>query len=255
MTRINVWILGSSGNLGRALAQEIDATKSNVVNMLYLVDQVAFPSCYPLSNCNTKFLEADIADGDFIQALEPNLQIPHLFINLVAKDYPVTSAGLCANSTHPFSLNTEEYNRSMAVTAGTTYNLVRLIIEKQISSAHLVLIGTIYNYMLPDPAFYSPDKSLYKPVSYSSAKHAQKALMHQAAVYLANVGGRCNSVAFGGINLDQSAEFKQAYSLRAPQMRLVPLNDAIKTLIWLAFDSPPSVNGAELLVDGGMSLT
>ena len=255
MPRSNVWILGASGNLGCELAKMIDSSEYQSVSTLYLVDRVPFPCPSCIANCETRYLVSDIARGDFMATLKPNFAIPQIFINLIAKDYPVTTTGLPEASSHPFSVTTEEYSSAMSITAGSSYNLIRLIIENNISPVHVVLIGSIYNYMLPDPHFYSANKSKYKPVSYGSAKHAQKALMQQAAVYFAQNQGRCNSIAFGGIDLDQSEAFKAAYSKRSPQSRLVPINDALDALKWLAFHSPPSMNGAELVIDGGISLT
>lgn len=255
MPRSNVWILGASGNLGCELSKIIDSSEYRSVNTLYLVDRVPFPCPSSIVNCEVRYLVSDIARGDFTAPLKPDFTIPQIFINLIAKDYPVTTIGLSEGSSHPFSVTTEEYATALSVTAGSSYNLIRLIVEKNISPVHVVLIGSIYNYMLPDPRFYSADKSKYKPVSYGSAKHAQKALMQQAAVYLAQNDGRCNSIAFGGIDLDQSEAFKVAYSKRSPQSGLVPINDALDALKWLAFHSPPSMNGAELVIDGGISLT
>lgn len=255
MTKSNVWILGASGNIGRELAKLIDNEKHEIVSTLYLIDRVEFPFASSLVNCHTRILTTDVSDGDFIAPLNPSFDVPQIFINLIAKDYPVNSDGLTTESSHPFSLTTSEYVSSFSVSAGTSYNLIKLIIEKNVSPAHLVLIGSIYNSMLPDPLFYSFDKSLYKPVAYSSAKHAQRALMQQAAVYLAKLNSRCNSIAYGGIDLDQSEYFKRAYAARSPQSSLVPLKDALDALIWLAFDSPSSMNGAELLLDSGISLT
>jgi len=255
MSKSNVWILGASGNLGCELSKLIDRSKYQFISTLYLIDKAPFPCPSSLVNCHTSYLTSDIANGDFITPLKPDLEIPQIFINLIAKDYPVTSVGLSTGCPHPFSLTTDEYTTAVSVTSGTSYNLIRLIVEKNIAPVHLVLVGTIYNYMLPDPRFYSFDKSKYKPVAYGSAKHAQKALMQQAAVYLAQNQGRCNSIAFGGIDLDQSEEFKRAYSERCPQSQLVPVNQALDALKWLAFDSPPSLNGAEIVIDGGISLT
>jgi L-rhamnose 1-dehydrogenase len=92
---------------------------------------------------------------------------------------------------------------------------------------------------------------------YTPTKAGQRSLMQSIAISLGPFGIRCNSVLPGtivtDINKDDLTPEKTAYfNSRVPLRRLGMPDDVAGPVVFLASDLARYVNGAELLVDGGM---
>ena len=118
----------------------------------------------------------------------------------------------------------------------------------------IILISSIYETQLPDSSLYSDLKNtIFKPIAYSSGKAAQAPLLKQAARILGPYGGRCNCLSFGGIKGNQNEKFIEKYSKKTPQGKMIEIDEVIKMILWLFNDSPKSINGENIMVDGGFS--
>ena len=251
-------ILGSNGNLGRKLVDFFPAFLSKY-KYIFCLDKDSANCDEALAQSQSiKFLTCDAISDNYIENILTQLPDKNFHfdvINLIAQDYPVTSSGLSGSHSSPFSISVNEYIDSISVTAASSYHLIKQIIDLELLSSSIWLIGSIYDRVLPSPSLYSDDNSLYKPIAYSSGKYAQIPLRNQAAVYLAPYGGRCNSLSFGGLKLDQSADFIERYSKKSPSNSLVPVSHALKMIKWALLDSPSSLNGSDILIDGAFSLS
>lgn len=246
-------ILGSNGNIGKALTN-CKATLENRFASVYCIDTVYDEKC---ANDELFFkpIVADVVNTNYLSTLSVSPSLNRLTIlNLVAQDYPVTSVGLGQNYSSPFCLDTLDYLQSVAITAGSSYNLFHQIDKHKFFDSSVWLVGSIYNKILPDPSLYSEDKSIFKPIAYSSGKYAQLPLRDQAAVYFGPYGGRCNSLSFGGIRTNQNQIFIERYSYLCPSGQLVEMEEVISTIIWALTNSPASMNGADIMVDGAFHL-
>ncbi|WP_063405986.1 MULTISPECIES: SDR family oxidoreductase [Prochlorococcus] len=247
-------ILGSSGNIGTSLLQNVDELL-NKYKHIYCID-ININGAIPDSRSTSlSFIEADAVHTEYFQHLPVSCDLFKLdALNLIAHDYPVTSLGLSDKFNSPFQLSTQQYIASLGVTAGSSYNLIRQIQMYNFIDPSIWLIGSIYNQILPDPFLYSDNSSVYKPIAYSSGKYAQLPLRDQAARFFAPTGGRCNSLSFGGIKSSQDHEFIKKYSSLCPAGRLVDISEVTSTIIWALIHSPDSMNGTDLLVDGAFHL-
>ena len=89
-------ILGSNGNLGKALL----ANKNKFFekfSCIYCFD-VRHEDSLSIDNDSLKFIVADVVQTQYLSDLNLDPSLHRLtFLNLVAQDYPVTSAGLGEN--------------------------------------------------------------------------------------------------------------------------------------------------------------
>ena len=250
---INLIILGGSGNIGLEILKNIE--HNQIFSNIYVFDLNTEPLLPFKNNLKIKIIEKDVVFDNYLQDIiksktRDNLKI----VNLVAKDYPVTKSGLEDKFKNPFSISTKEYVDSLSITAGSTYNLLKQIIDLKILKVEVVLISSIYEKTLPDPNLYSENgEKKYKPIAYSSGKAAQSPLLKQAAIIFGEAGGRCNCISFGGIKSNQNDVFIENYSKKSPQNKMVPISDAVKMILWLLLESPSSLNGENIMVDGGFT--
>ena len=93
---------------------------------------------------------------------------------------------------------------------------------------------------------------------YTPTKAGIHSLMQSAAIALGPYGVRCNSVLPGAIITDlnredlEAAEKRAYFEKRIPAGRLGQPDDVADCVVFLASDMARYVNGAALLVDGGM---
>ena len=246
-------ILGSNGNLGTALIS-MNSKFHKKFQRTYCFD-VKHENCPLDQDGSVEYIVADVVRSSYLAKLQLDPSSYKLTIlNLVAKDYPVTSSGLAQNFSSPFCLGISDYLSSIAVTSGSSYNLLHQIDQLGFQDSSVWLVGSIYNRILPDPILYSDDRSIYKPIAYSSGKYAQLPLRDQAAVYFAPFGGRCNSLSFGGIQTNQQQSFVDKYVSICPSGQLVSMDEVVSTIMWALLDSPQSMNGADILIDGAFHL-
>lgn len=250
-------ILGANGNIGSMILDSCQDLLQKY-DYIFCLDKDAHPQANSIVNSSIHFVICNAIKDDYLRNLVAqfgNEKFELDALNLIAQDYPVTSSGLSSIYTSPFSIEVNEYVQSLAVTAASSYHLIKQIIDLKLLSSSVWLIGSIYDRVLPSPSLYSDDNSLYKPIAYASGKYAQIPLRNQASVYLAKYGGRCNSLSFGGIQFNQSRDFVDRYSAKSPSNCLVPFSDVLKMIKWALLESPKSLNGSDILIDGAFSLS
>ena len=246
-------VLGGAGNVGISLLDEL--LKINLFKTIYVLDINTEPLNFLKDNIKIKIINSNIIYESYLEKIlfqEKNNEIK--IINLVAKDYPVTKDGLNKEFNNPFSISTNDFISSLEITTGSTYNLFHQLSNLGFYKVDVILISSIYEIKLPDPDLYSDNKNkIFKPIAYSSGKAAQSPLLKQAARILGPHGGKCNCLSFGGIRSNQNKIFIEKYSKKSPQGKMIEMHDVIKMILWLLIDAPDSINGENIMVDGGFT--
>ena len=116
-------------------------------------------------------------------------------------------------------------------------------------SSDLGLIG-------PDQRLYEQegvpaDQQPVKPVTYSVIKSGLIGLTRYLATYWATKGVRVNALCPGGIEADQSEDFKERLHSRIPMNRMAKKDDYQGSILFLVSDASSYMTGATLSVDGG----
>ncbi len=246
-------VLGGAGNIGISLLDEL--LKINHFKTIYVLDINIKPLSFLKDNIKIKIIKSNIINENYLEKIlleEKNNDIK--IINLVAKDYPVTKDGLNQEFNNPFCIPTKDFISSLEITTGSTYNLFHQLCNLRFYKVNVILISSIYEIKVPDPALYSDNKKeIFKPIAYSSGKAAQSPLLKQAARILGPYGGKCNCLSFGGIRSNQNKVFIERYSKKSPQGKMIEMDDVTKMILWLLIDAPDSINGENIMVDGGFT--
>ena len=247
-------VLGSSGNLGRALLSYLSERLSDTI---YCLDSQT-PQTF-LDQSNIHYMKCDFLTSGFPDEIIDkltNAKDKITFVNLIAKDYPVlNSLHASAFNGSPFDLPVSDIAESYSVTLGSSYKLIQEIQKLGDTPYHVILVGSIYGISLPKHHIYKdPDDNspiLFKPVSYSLAKAAQILLLKEAVRCFGSINRRFNMISFGGIELNQDEGFKTRYKEITPNSELVKLPEVCDMFLFMIKDSPDSMNGSNVLVDGG----
>ena len=247
-----ILILGSSGNIGNVLTEAlIEKSDKDIIR----IDRI-IPNSQISSKCETH--QIDFVQDGFPQSLRDRISKSReevVAINLIAKDYPIKRSIERSNlSSSPFGLSVEEVTESYRLTLGSSYRLIKDMHELKPKSYHVILTGSIYAFNPPNHSVYNDEGSqnmVFKPISYSLAKSAQHMLLREACKILGSKKARFNMLSFGGIDLQQDESFKARYCSVTPNQSMVTIEEVCSSYLNLIFESPVSMNGSNILVDGG----
>ncbi len=119
--------------------------------------------------------------------------------------------------------------------------------------ANVVNLASMYGMVAPTPALYEGDLS-HSPLSYGVGKAAMLHLTKELAVRLAP-GIRVNAVSFGGIEGRADDAFRARYAKLCPAGRMLREDEVAAPVLFLLDPGSSSVVGANLVADGGWTLS
>ena len=118
-----------------------------------------------------------------------------------------------------------------------------------------VLVSSIYGHFVPDFSIYEHLPRKGSEV-YGASKAALEYLIRYYAVRGGEAGIRVNAVAPGGIQdtAEHSDEFRDAYSRRTAQRRMVMRSEVVTAIEFLLSNWASGITGQVLAVDAGFGL-
>lgn len=240
-------ITGASAGIGRAVAIEAARQGADVaINYFDATDAAANDTVSAIDATGRRGIavKGDVAQADSAPA----------FIEAAVKafgkvDVFVSNAGICPF--HAFlDMPREIFERTMTVNLHGAYFMIQAAAQqmmKQGKGGSIIGVSSISAYVGGEyQTHYTPTKA------------GILSMMNSVAIALGKHGIRCNAVLPGTIQTDINKEDlsdpkKRAYMEgRVPLGRLGVPEDLAGPVIFLASDMARYVNGAALLVDGGM---
>lgn len=134
--------------------------------------------------------------------------------------------------------------------------VINTILNAKLSPLNVVVIGSLYASVSPNPNLYGHFNNLQGQVkhpAYAASKSALKSLVKQYSSILIKSGIRINMLSPGGVYSNQDAEFVTNFSDCVPIGRLASLEELVSSMKFLLDDSNSYLVGHDLLVDGGYS--
>ena len=240
-------ITGASAGIGRAVAIEAARQGADVaINYFDATDAAANDTVSAINATGRRGIavKGDVAQADsapaFIEAADKAFGKVDVF---------VSNAGICPF--HAFlDMPREIFERTMTVNLHGAYFMIQAAAQqmmKQGKGGSIIGVSSISAYVGGEyQTHYTPTKA------------GVLSMMNSVAIALGKHGIRCNAVLPGTIQTDINKEDlsdpkKRAYMEgRVPLGRLGVPEDLAGPVIFLASDMARYVNGAALLVDGGM---
>lgn len=206
-------------------------------------------------NCDFDCYRCDITDDDALKNVCKKIEEKHLYVDVLinnAANNPKLDNGKSVGYTHFEDISLDHWNSDLAV--GVTGAMLCTKHFGAMMAKHgrgsIINIGSVYSDLA------APNQSIYetpKPVTYNVVKAAIVGLTKYTATYWSKRGVRCNCVSFSGIFNNQPSGFVEKYSKLCPMNRMMNLDETSGIILYLASDASSFVNGANIVVDGGMT--
>jgi len=255
-----VVVTGGLGQLGAQYGASLLRAGATVV-LLDQVSHVQLPG--PLSGAehhpSLMTVRADVTSREELaSALDQviaSVGPPQGLVNNAALDSPPDSP---ATENGPF----EDYPESsldeiLAVNIKGTF-LASQVFGGQMAKqgdGSIINICSIYGLVSPDQRLYADRRTrgeiFFKPAAYAVSKSALLNLTRYLATYWAPSGVRVNTLSLGGVERDQSSDFRLAYSQRVPLGRMAREDEYNGAVRFLLSDASSYMTGANLVIDGG----
>lgn len=246
-------VTGGGGLLGYQFCKALCQNGADVV----VADVSSDAAAKTVTRLEEQGLAAQMVELDVTNAS----QVVDFFTGLGKVDVLVNSAAIdpkVANelSTKPtLEFAVEEFEAAIRVALVGTYLMTSAAINLMRSEqkGSIVNISSTYGLNGPDQRIYGCERELdyFKPAHYSASKAGVIGLTRYFAALCRGTDIRVNALAPGGVEHEQSEEFKQQYSSRTILGRMARKNEINGALLFLSSEASTYVTGSVVSVDGG----
>ena len=164
-------------------------------------------------------------------------------------DVLVNNAGIVNNIAPVARMTPEAWQRELAVNLSGAFNLIREVVGGMVERGR----GRIVNV-----SSIAAWGGLHRQAAYAASKAGLLGLTKTVALEHARHGVTCNAVLPGLIATElveaMPAEIRAAAVAATPARRLGLTEEVARLIAFLASDAAAFINGAEIPVDGGLSL-
>jgi NAD(P)-dependent dehydrogenase (short-subunit alcohol dehydrogenase family) len=201
---------------------------------------------YQVIECDLQ-LGHDLSDEQFVIDFFKDNRANHL-INLFALNHHIERDKLWKKS-NLFNVSLDSFDIYLHTNLVCLFSVCRQF-AKNNSKGCIVNFSSTYGSVSPVPKMYSGDE---KHIAYGVSKAGVVQLTKHLATHLApNI--RVNCIAPGGVEADQSDDFKFKYSSRTPLGRMMKSNELNGLLDYMCSDKSSYMTGEIIKVDGGWTI-
>lgn len=191
----------------------------------------------------------DMGDPDSIRALYARMAEAHGVPDILVNN------ALLRSPTHYDEATPEQWAAALQANV-TGIHICTSVFSKGMrtrGSGSIINIASIYGVVAPDFRIYE-GMDFASPPDYPFHKGGLIAYTRYCASLFAPDGVRVNCLSPGGYYSGQSETFVERYSARVPMGRMACDDDIAGPIVFLASDASRYITGANILVDGGLTI-
>jgi NAD(P)-dependent dehydrogenase (short-subunit alcohol dehydrogenase family) len=256
-------ITGAAGLLGIEHAEAILEVNGNVIltdlNIRKLKNKVERMKI-KFKNSNILYFKMDVSKLSDIKKVFNKLQKAKIDVDILINNAAVDAKvkkGFQKNFNSFEKFSIKEWKKQIAV--GLTGSMLcSKVFGSSMSRRNggvILNIASDLSVIAPDQRLYtSKKKRNYKPITYSVIKHGLIGLTKYLSTYWPDKNIRCNSLSPGGVELDQSKDFKDKLKKLIPLNRMAQKSEYKSAIKFLCSDASSYMTGHNLIIDGGRSI-
>ena len=213
-----------------------------------------------LSNSNSDDKQ-NLESFQVLDLLDSNSGEIESYLNKVEPDVVVINSGIDSTPGTGRSkiedYDIESWEKMIRVNILGAVKILNAILRTETKPCSIVLIGSLYSSVSPNPELYShfnDGNGTVKHPAYSTTKSALVGLMKQYASHAAKSSIRINMLSPGGIKGAQDSTFTLKFESKTPAGRLGETKELKSALRFLVDENNSYLIGHNLVVDGGFLL-
>lgn len=250
-------ITGSTGNLGRKIAENFSKLKTNLILMDINEKKLNNQKNYLKKKYNTKIKTYYC---DFSESEDRDLILKRIFKENKKIDIIINNASMVGDiklknwNSEVDKQNIYNWKKCFTINLESIYSTIK-ILEKRLRKSKdpcIVNVGSIYGFLAPNYDIYK-NTNINNPVAYSVSKGGLVTLTKLFASYLAPQI-RVNCLSPGGILRKQSKSFIKNYVATVPLKRMASEEDVVNVILFLSSKMSKYITGQNIIVDGGKSI-
>lgn len=195
--------------------------------------------------------------GDVRSASDMNLAVETATRHFGRLDAVVAGAGVVAGGAPLWEITDAAWDAVWSVNVLGTRRLM------EAAAPALIANGPVAQSRIVAVASAAGSSGLYHLAAYSAAKHAVVGLVRGVAMDLAEYGITVNAVSPGSTRTAMLKASAQVYGLESeedfvkhqPLGRLIEPSEVAAAIVWLCSPASSAITGADVAVDGGMTVS
>tara|TARA_R110000824_G_scaffold56794_2_gene155091 strand:- start:22739 stop:23416 length:678 start_codon:yes stop_codon:yes gene_type:complete len=216
-------ITGSEGLIGTEVARYLESTGNEIIR------------------CDLQ-LGHDLTNEEFVVEFFRDNPADAL-INLFALNHHIEGGDSGATL---MDISLESFELYMKVNLVSLFSVCREFVRYNTKGGSIINFSSIYGVVSPNRNIYNGEKH----IGYSVSKSGVLMLSRHLATHLApNI--RVNTIVPGGVEHNQTSEFKDKYSFYTPIGRMMKVKEINGIVEYLISDKSSYTTGAEFKIDGG----
>jgi len=241
---LNAVVFGPAGNLGPTWVSTLNDLKYRVFT--FGIDEPKNMLVHRFSQCDLRTVSIDVLAKHF-EEIKPS--------SIVVNSGIDARPGRGLYEIEDFEI--DSWQEIMDVNVIGVVKILNAVLKSKISPVKIVVIGSLYSIVSPNPELYSHyenGQGVVKHPAYSASKAALLGVLKQYASHLAPKGIYVNMLSPGGILGNQDEEFVRKFNSKTPLGRLGTKTELSSALEFLVNPKSSYLVGHNLIVDGGYSL-
>lgn len=238
-------VTGAARGIGRVISRVLAEAGAKValadrdVSVNRTAEVLQADGCEVIAVCFDVASPDDVRDG--VERVQSEFGAIEVMIN---------NAGIVDHIAPVTKMSQEGWNRELAVNLGGAFNLLQAVLPGMIEQGHgrNILISSV-----------AAVGGLHRQAGYAASKAGLLGLAKSITLEHARDGITCNAVLPGLIETEtvasMPAQIRDATISITPARRLGRMEEVAQLVSFLASDEAGYINGAEIRIDGGLSLS
>jgi len=238
-------ILGGCGLIGSSIVDLFSRAGGNIV----VID-----SKKKKDLSNIKYIKSDISNINKIEKIIVRIEkkkfVPDCLINCT---FPKSESWSKTNFKQIKYKHLDENIRIHLNTSVWIAKFVADIMKKKKISGSIIQFSSIYGFLGQDPKIYE-NTEINESLAYTTIKGGILNSVRSMAAHYGKYNLRINAISPGGVIDKHSKRFVKNYSKKTPLNRMCFPEEIANVALFLASNASSYITGANIIVDGGLSI-
>jgi len=251
MKKIDIFILGGSGILGKEIIKKLLENNLSVLNLDIKKIKI--------SSNKYNFIKFNLMSNNLIKNVKKLFKIysvPKIFIDCSYLHKNIVKKSSFKN------LKKSDFDKILKDGLSSELivsNYILNSMKRRKIKGSVILTSSIYGVVAQDPNVYK-NTGINESIAYSVIKSSINSFVKNAAVKYGQFGIRVNSICPGGIINNQDSNFKNKifiknYKNKVPLKRFAKASEIANIYEFLALKKSSYITGINLIADGGYTIT